>query len=157
MPKYKSFELHKKNHENNKLVSKFHNKNKLFINTILRFMTMENLEQMNLPRKLREQIFYMVEECKKSGVTYKARKRIVKTDMFNHSHYRLLFFSLSGSNIKDLLNNEQDIKWHKKILELDIREEIIEEEDILYVNFLKKCIYEICNIYLREPMVGDPE
>lgn len=45
-----------------------------------------------MPPKLRLKLHEIIDMTKKTGITYKNKHKIDKTDMFNHSHYRLLFF-----------------------------------------------------------------
>ncbi|KRW98861.1 hypothetical protein PPERSA_04794 [Pseudocohnilembus persalinus] len=132
--------------------SKFHNKNKQFINCIIRFFCQENLDMIKITNNLKNTIFKFLDDCRKTGIQYRERKKIEKTDKFSHSHYRLLFLTLNPESVQKICHIKQDFKLHKNLLDINLKycaqsEEYYNEESIQqkinFINFLKRCIFEI--------------
>lgn len=97
----------------------FHNKNKLFINKIIRYFTKENLENIYLPNRLRELIFTFLDESRKTAREIIDNK-VIKTDLFSHSHYKLLFLTLNQKSISHMVKSEKDLNLHLNVLGVDL-------------------------------------
>lgn len=112
-----------KNNKNTRL-SKFHNKTKLLVNCLIRFFTKDNLDHLQLPPKLSTAVFEFVDKVRITGVRLTENNTIKKTDVFNNSHLRLLFFKMKEElGNTGLENLELDKALHKTTLDLDLSPE----------------------------------
>mmetsp|Transcript_9426 Transcript_9426/g.836 ORF Transcript_9426/g.836 Transcript_9426/m.836 type:complete len:91 (-) Transcript_9426:150-422(-) len=89
----------------------------------MRYFDMENLNNIEMPKKLREILFVFVDEARKTAREIIDGK-IIKTDLYSHSHYKLLFLKLDTETIKLMSLREKDYILHKKVLDIDFRGEI---------------------------------
>lgn len=92
--------------------SKFHNKSKLFINKIIRFFHPETLENIYMPQYIRDLSAEFVDSCRKTARELVDGK-VIKTDLFNHSHYKVLFLKLDKATIDIMKLCSKDVSLHK--------------------------------------------
>ncbi|KRW98084.1 hypothetical protein PPERSA_02971 [Pseudocohnilembus persalinus] len=110
--------------------SNFANKNKQLMNQILKFFSLENLKKIHMPPQLQEKIFEMVEKTRKSGRLINQNK-VQRSDLFNHSHFNLLFLKLSQMSLKQLEKKPKDIELHEQVFQIDLESIIKQYRKIL--------------------------
>ena len=93
-----------------------------------------------IPENLKIEIIELIHTVKLSGK--KKKNGTYKTDLFNHSHYNLLFLKLNSMNIEYLKLSKNDLDLHLKCLGLDLMQPISQER-LDKINLLKYWITEI--------------
>lgn len=96
MTKSKS-EIKKEDLKDPRSRSRFHNLTKLFLNSLLSIFTRENMSKINIDNHYQEEIMKCIARVKQSG--RKTQGKVCKTDLFNHSHYNVLFLKLTPESI----------------------------------------------------------
>ncbi|KRX07785.1 hypothetical protein PPERSA_07535 [Pseudocohnilembus persalinus] len=115
----KAEKLHKKKR------SKFHNKNKVFFISILKLFKRQYMENIDMPQTLYSKLLDLVKACRVSGRKV-VNEKIQKTDLFNHSHYNLLFLTINKESIISMGKNEKDRQIHLKAFGIDLlKQEIV--------------------------------
>ncbi|KAL4464715.1 hypothetical protein ABPG74_011276 [Tetrahymena malaccensis] len=151
MTKSKS-EIKKEDLKDPRSRSRFHNLTKLFLNSLLSIFTRENMSKINIEPLYQEEIIKCIARVKQSG--RKTQGKVCKTDLFNHSHYNVLFLKLTHESIQEIANKPKDANIHKACFDIDVTLPIPQFQ-LDHINKIKKYIFEITQSVLGNPVESD--
>ncbi|KAL4499347.1 hypothetical protein ABPG72_006933 [Tetrahymena utriculariae] len=141
-----------------KVNSKFHNLNKLFMFKLLATFQQKNLIELDVPQYLHGILLKLIMRLKQSTKEMKNYNK--KTEFFSHDHYNLLFLHLNEHTLKYLIHSPFSIYIHKLCFNLDLNQFDqndcssfiqINSEKIQYINIIKRFC---CQIVQSSNMLG---
>ncbi|EAR98019.1 hypothetical protein TTHERM_00284090 (macronuclear) [Tetrahymena thermophila SB210] len=141
-----------------KVNSKFHNLNKLFMYKLLATFQQKNLIELDVPQYLHGILLKLIMRLKQSTKEMKNYNK--KTEFFSHDHYNLLFLHLNERTLKYLIHSPFSIYLHKLCFNLDLNQFDqndcssfiqINCEKIQYINIIKRFC---CQIVQNSNMLG---
>ncbi|KAL4454541.1 hypothetical protein ABPG74_021746 [Tetrahymena malaccensis] len=141
-----------------KVNSKFHNLNKLFMYKLLATFQQKNLIELDVPQYLHGILLKLIMRLKQSTKEMKNYNK--KTEFFSHDHYNLLFLHLNERTLKYLVHSPFSIYLHKLCFNLDLNQ--FDQNDcssfiqmnsdkIQYINIIKRFC---CQIVQNSNMLG---
>jgi len=86
------------------------------------FLSFNNLQLLNISEKLRDKLNKIRQSVKETGKK-KGANKITKSDLFNHSHYNLLFLKITKKTLKHIETNKRDLELHEKVYGIDFKVE----------------------------------
>jgi len=110
--KYKDFDSEELKYKG---ISKFHNLNRMFMHSIIKILSLENMKKCNVPTLIAVKIAAIIEGIKNHAFK-KYNNGRSKTCFFNHYHYNLLFLRINSSTLKLFESNSKDLDLHTRII-----------------------------------------
>mmetsp|Transcript_21141 Transcript_21141/g.2832 ORF Transcript_21141/g.2832 Transcript_21141/m.2832 type:complete len:86 (+) Transcript_21141:467-724(+) len=83
-----------------------------------------------MPEGIAEAIYDVMDKTRISGRLLSENK-VLKTDLFNHSHYNLLFQNLNEKTLVYLRKNQKDVNLHEQIFGFNISDESVINDVII--------------------------